>query len=108
MSNSPGKILRERLRQPELLKVPGVYDGLSGARLSFARFGRPDMGLVTTSEVAETVAILRDRAALPLIIDIDTGFGNALNVRRTVRNLERAGASALQLEDQPPDEAPTR
>ncbi|QFU76494.1 isocitrate lyase/PEP mutase family protein [Halioglobus maricola] len=115
MSNPQGKILRERLRQPELLKVPGVYDGLSsllveqagfeaaflsGACLSFARFGRPDMGLVTASEVAETVAILRDRVALPLIIDIDTGFGNALNVQRTVRDLERAGASALQLEDQ--------
>ena len=110
------RFLRERLgnaREP--LRVPGIYDGLSallaeqagfdaaflsGACLSFARFGRPDVGLVTASEVAATVAILRDRVSLPLIVDIDTGFGNALNVQRTVRDLERAGASALQMEDQ--------
>ena len=109
-------LLREHLgnaREP--LRVPGIYDGLSallaeqagfeaaflsGACLSFARFGRPDVGLVTASEVAATVAILRDRVSLPLIVDIDTGFGNALNVQRTVRDLERAGASALQMEDQ--------
>jgi 2-methylisocitrate lyase-like PEP mutase family enzyme len=58
------------------------------------------VGLVTASEVATTVAILRDRVGLPLVVDIDTGFGNALNVQRTVRDLERAGASALQMEDQ--------
>ena len=107
--------LREKLRQDEPVKAPGVYDGLSallveqtgfdcaflsGACLSFARFGRPDMGLVTASEVAETVSILRDRISLPLIVDMDTGFGNALNVQRTVRDFERAGASALQMEDQ--------
>jgi 2-methylisocitrate lyase-like PEP mutase family enzyme len=107
--------LRRELQQPELLQVPGVYDGLSallveqagfhcaflsGACLSFARFGRPDMGLVSASEVTETIAILRDRVEIPLIIDMDTGFGNALNVQRTVRDFERAGASALQMEDQ--------
>jgi 2-methylisocitrate lyase-like PEP mutase family enzyme len=107
--------LRQRLQQAPPIKTPGVYDGLSallveqagfdcaflsGACLSFARFGRPDMGLVTASEVAETVSILRDRVALPLIVDMDTGFGNALNVQRTVRDFERAGASALQMEDQ--------
>ena len=107
--------LREKLRRDEPVKAPGVYDGLSallveqagfdcaflsGACLSFARFGRPDMGLVTASEVAETVSILRDRVSLPLIVDMDTGFGNALNVQRTVRDFERAGASALQMEDQ--------
>jgi 2-methylisocitrate lyase-like PEP mutase family enzyme len=108
-------VLRHYLRRATTLHVPGVYDGLSallveqagfecaflsGACLSFARFGRPDMGLVTAAEVADTVAILRDRIALPLIVDIDTGFGNALNVQRTVRDFERAGASALQMEDQ--------
>lgn len=108
-------LLRQRLQLKMPLKAPGVYDGLSallveqagfecafmsGACLSFARFGRPDMGLVTASEVAETIAILRDRVSLPLIIDMDTGFGNALNVQRTVRDFERAGASALQMEDQ--------
>jgi 2-methylisocitrate lyase-like PEP mutase family enzyme len=109
------KQLRQRLQQASPVKAPGIYDGLSallveqagfdcaflsGACLSFARFGRPDMGLVTASEVAETVSILRDRVSIPLIVDMDTGFGNALNVQRTVRDFERAGASALQMEDQ--------
>ena len=115
MPEDHGNQLRQLLAQPTLLQAPGVYDGLSallveqagfecaflsGACLSFARFGRPDMGLVSASEVAETVAILCDRVSLPLIVDMDTGFGNALNVQRTVRDFERAGASALQLEDQ--------
>ncbi|MEH6586074.1 MAG: isocitrate lyase/PEP mutase family protein [Halioglobus sp.] len=112
--------LKQRLAKPSLLQAPGVYDGLSallveqagfeaaflsGACLSFARFGRPDMGLVSAVEVRDTVSIIRDRIDLPLIVDIDTGFGNALNVQRTVRDFERAGASALQLEDQ---QAPKR
>ena len=112
--------LKKRLAEDHLLQAPGIYDGLSallaeqagfeaaflsGACLSFARFGRPDMGLVTASELTETVAIIRDRVELPLIIDMDTGFGNALNVQRTVRDLERAGANALQMEDQ---QAPKR
>lgn len=107
--------LRQRLSQPDILKVPGVYDGLSarlaeragfealfvsGAAISFARFGQPDIGLVSASEVAETVGVMRERTALPMIVDIDTGFGNALNVQRTVRTFERAGASAMQMEDQ--------
>jgi 2-methylisocitrate lyase-like PEP mutase family enzyme len=115
MSEVHRRQLRQLLQQPAVLQAPGVYDGLSallveqagfdcaflsGACLSFARFGRPDMGLVSASEVAETVAILRDRVNLPLIVDMDTGFGNALNVQRTVRDFERAGASALQMEDQ--------
>ena len=115
MSISHSARLRQRLLQAAPVKAPGVYDGLSallveqagfecaflsGACLAFSRFGRPDMGLVSASEVAETVAILRDRVSLPLIVDMDTGFGNALNVQRTVRDFERAGASALQLEDQ--------
>ncbi|KAA1193415.1 isocitrate lyase/PEP mutase family protein [Pseudohalioglobus sediminis] len=114
-TNKHAFTLRERLATPELLPVPGIYDGLSallveqagfeaaflsGACLAFARFGRPDMGLVSASELRDTVAIIRDRIAIPLIVDIDTGFGNALNVQRTVRELERAGASAMQLEDQ--------
>jgi len=63
-------------------------------------FGRPDIGLTTLTEVAETVGNIRDRVALPLIVDGDNGFGNALNVQRTVRLLEKMGASAIQLEDQ--------
>jgi 2-methylisocitrate lyase-like PEP mutase family enzyme len=103
------------LKQAEVVKAPGVYDGLSallveqagfecaflsGACLSFARFGRPDVGLVSANEVAQTVAIIRDRVEIPLIVDMDTGFGNVLNVKRTVRDFERAGATALQMEDQ--------
>jgi len=98
-----------------LRSVPGCWDGmtallieqagfeaafLTGGGLSMARLGRPDMGLVTMTEVAETVAVIRDRVALPLIVDGDTGFGNALNMARTVRASERAGASAIQIEDQ--------
>ena len=107
--------LRAALARGDCLKAPGVYDGLtallaeqagfelgfvSGACIAFARHGRPDMGLVTMSEVADTVALMRERVAMPLSVDIDTGFGNALNVQRTVRVFERAGASALQMEDQ--------
>ena len=107
--------LQRQLQTDRVLPVPGVYDGLSallveqagfdcaflsGACLAFARFGRPDMGLVCAAELRETVAVLRDRVSIPLIVDMDTGFGNALNVQRTVRDLERAGASALQMEDQ--------
>lgn len=112
---SHARQLRNALTQGHCLRAPGVYDGLtallaeqagfevgfvSGACVAFARHGRPDMGLVSMSEVADTVALLRERVAMPLIVDIDTGFGNALNVQRTVRVFERAGASALQMEDQ--------
>jgi 2-methylisocitrate lyase-like PEP mutase family enzyme len=112
---NPAQCLRAALQQGECLRAPGVYDGLSallveqagfalgfvsGACIAFARFGRPDMGLVSMSELADTVALMRERVCLPLSVDMDTGFGNALNVQRTVRVLERAGASALQMEDQ--------
>jgi 2-methylisocitrate lyase-like PEP mutase family enzyme len=107
--------LSERLKQTDLLVAPGCYDALSalliersgfeaayvsGASIAYTRFGRPDIGLVSFSEVAECVAAIGDRVEIPLIVDIDTGFGNALNVQRTVKLLARAGASALQLEDQ--------
>jgi 2-methylisocitrate lyase-like PEP mutase family enzyme len=107
--------LKQLLESGTVLSVPGIYDGLSarlvelagfeaaflsGACLSFARFGRPDMGLVSAAEVADSVAVIRERTELPLIVDMDTGFGNALNVKRTVATFERAGASALQMEDQ--------
>jgi 2-methylisocitrate lyase-like PEP mutase family enzyme len=107
--------LRERLKAPRILPAPGVYDALSallaeqagfeavylsGASLAHTRLGRPDIGLVTASEVENTLANIRERIALPIIVDADTGYGNALNVMRTVKQLERAGASAIQLEDQ--------
>lgn len=107
--------LRERLGRKPILLAPGVHDALtaaiaaqagaeaiylSGAGQAYSRHGRPDIGLVSMSEVAETVALIRDRVATPLIVDGDNGFGNALNVQRTVRVYERAGANAIQLEDQ--------
>src|SRR5439155_197815 len=64
---------------------------LSGASIAYTRLGRPDVGLVSLSELAETVGLIRDRVALPLIVDADTGFGNALNVQRTVRLLGQDG-----------------
>jgi 2-methylisocitrate lyase-like PEP mutase family enzyme len=107
--------LRQRLANPGLILAPGVYDALSallveqagfeaaylsGASIAYTRLGRPDIGLVSASEVANVIENIRERVALPLIVDADTGFGNALNVIRTVKTFERAGASALQLEDQ--------
>lgn len=107
--------LRECLQQKRLLLAPGVYDALtallaeqagfealylSGASIAYSRLGRPDIGLVTASEVADTLTNIRERVSLPVIVDADTGFGNALNTIRTVRMFERAGAAAIQLEDQ--------
>jgi 2-methylisocitrate lyase-like PEP mutase family enzyme len=107
--------LSARLARPPILIAPGVYDALtaliaeragfealyvSGAGIAYTRLGRPDIGLVGMSEVAQTVALIRDRVGAHLIVDADTGYGNALNVQRTVRLLERAGANAIQIEDQ--------
>ena len=107
--------LKARLQNSKILVAPGVYDGLtaalatdagfealylSGAAVAYTRLGRPDIGLSTASEMADTMALIADRTPLPVIIDADTGFGNALNAQRTMRVYERAGASALQLEDQ--------
>lgn len=107
--------LRDRLNRAPILVAPGVYDGLtallaeqagfealylSGAAVAYTKLGRPDIGLSTMSEMADTMALIRDRVSLPVIIDADTGFGNALNARRTMTVYERAGANALQVEDQ--------
>ena len=107
--------LRQRLAQPRVLLAPGIYDALtaliaeragfealylSGASIAYTRLGRSDVGLVTSSEVADTLARIRERVEAPLIVDADTGYGNALNVQRTVREFERAGATMIQLEDQ--------
>lgn len=99
----------------ETLLAPGIYDALSGliaeqsgakavylsgASIAYTRFGRSDIGLVSVSEVHDTLAAVTDRIKVPIIIDADTGFGNALNVQRTIRSFERAGAAAIQIEDQ--------
>jgi 2-methylisocitrate lyase-like PEP mutase family enzyme len=107
--------LRTQLSRPPIVVAPGVYDPLtaliatqanfktlyiSGAAIAYTRLGRPDIGLVSISEVVDTVSLIHDRVGVDLIVDADTGYGNALNVERTVRLLERAGAGAIQLEDQ--------
>lgn len=107
--------LRSRLTRKPIVVAPGVYDAftalvgsqagfttlyVSGAAIAYTRLGRPDIGLVSMTEVADTLALIHDRVDADLIVDADTGYGNALNVMRTVRRFERAGANAIQLEDQ--------
>ncbi len=107
--------LHERLQQPNILLAPGIYDALSalvaeqagfealylsGASIAYTRLGRSDVGLTTYTEVEDTLARITERVRTPVIVDADTGFGNALNVQRTVRGFERAGAAMVQIEDQ--------
>jgi 2-methylisocitrate lyase-like PEP mutase family enzyme len=111
----PTKALASQLAEPQPVLAPGVYDALtalmaeqagfsavylSGASVAYTRLGRPDIGLTTATEVAQAIAHITDRISVPLIVDGDTGFGNALNTQRTIREFERAGAAMIQLEDQ--------
>jgi 2-methylisocitrate lyase-like PEP mutase family enzyme len=110
-----GARLRQRLAEPRPLLAPGVYDALtallaeqagfeavylSGGAVAYTQLGRSDVGLTTATETANVLARITDRVRLPVIVDGDTGYGNALNVQRTVRDFERAGAAMIQLEDQ--------
>jgi 2-methylisocitrate lyase-like PEP mutase family enzyme len=107
--------LKQRLQQPQVLLAPGIYDPLtaliaeqsgfealylSGASIAYTRLGRSDIGLTTATEVADCLARITERVSIPVIVDADTGFGNALNTMRTVRAFEQAGAAILQIEDQ--------
>ena len=107
--------LKKRLGQSTPLLAPGVYDALSavvaeqagfealylsGASIAYTSLGRSDVGLTTFSEVQQILSNITARVKLPVIVDADTGFGNALNVMRTVSGFERAGAAMIQLEDQ--------
>ena len=106
--------LKTRLEAGTLL-APGVYDVLSallaeqagfdalylsGASIAYTQLGRSDVGLTTCTEVENLLARITDRVSTPVIVDADTGFGNAINTQRTVRSFERAGAAMIQLEDQ--------
>ncbi|MGB6007942.1 isocitrate lyase/PEP mutase family protein [Castellaniella sp.] len=108
------KTLEHRLAAGAVL-APGVYDALSallaeqagfdalylsGASIAYTRLGRSDIGLTTYTEVEDALARITERVSSPVIVDADTGFGNALNTQRTVRGFERAGAAMIQLEDQ--------
>ena len=107
--------LQARLTHEPIIVAPGVYDAftallatqvgfttlyVSGAAIAYTRLARPDIGLVSMAEVAQTVAVIRDRVSAHLIVDADTGYGNTLNVARTIREFERVGANAIQIEDQ--------
>ena len=107
--------LKTRLHHSDIVVAPGVYDALSaslaqqagfdtvylsGASLAYTKLGRPDIGLMSLSEVNDTLGHIRERNDVSIVVDCDTGFGNALNVMRSVRLLERSGANAIQLEDQ--------
>ncbi|MGO4498904.1 oxaloacetate decarboxylase [Paenibacillus sp. 2RAB27] len=109
------KKFKELLREPGTFILPGAYDALSarliegigfkaiyatGAGISNAQLGWADVGLTTLKEVVEIVTRMADVTTVPIVVDIDTGFGNAINVIRTVREFERAGAAAIQMEDQ--------
>jgi 2-methylisocitrate lyase-like PEP mutase family enzyme len=107
--------LKSRIARGGMVVAPGVYDALtallaasagfealylSGAAIAYTKLGRPDIGLVSMSEVADALAHVCERVDTPVIVDADTGYGNALNVQRAVRLFERAGAAAIQIEDQ--------
>ena len=114
------KLLKEKLQQKRALIVPGAANALaarviesmgfeaiylSGAGLTNTFYGLPDLGFINLSDLASHTSAIKDAVKLPLIVDADTGFGNALNVRQSIKVLERAGADAVQLEDQ---ESPKR
>lgn len=110
-----GKLLRAKLEERRGLLVPGAANALaahiiedlgfeavyvSGAGVTNTLLGMPDLGFISLPEIALHTATIREAVKIPVLVDADTGFGNALNVRHTVRVLERAGADAIQLEDQ--------
>jgi len=110
----PTTRLREMVTSGDIVVAPGVYDGLSArlaVRAGFSALyatgggiarsmGYPDLGLLSPSEIVERLANIVEQAGVPVIADADTGYGNALNVRRAVREFERAGVAAFHLEDQ--------
>jgi 2-methylisocitrate lyase-like PEP mutase family enzyme len=115
MQPTPPVSLRKRLASPEAVLAPGVYDALtallaeqagfeavylSGGAVAYTQLGRSDIGFTTATETADVLGRITDRIRIPVIVDADTGYGNALNTARTVRLFERAGAAMLQLEDQ--------
>ena len=111
----PTTRLRQMLAEPGIIVAPGAYDGFSarlieaagfravymtGAGTAASHLGQPDLGLTTLTEMATHASHLASCVSLPLIADADTGYGNALNVVRTVREDEKAGVAGLHLEDQ--------
>jgi 2-methylisocitrate lyase-like PEP mutase family enzyme len=115
MKQSCNRRLREIMNQRKAVLLPGAANALTarviedigfqavyvtGAGVTNTSLGMPDIGLISVTELASHVSAMRDVVSLPLIVDADTGFGNAINVTRTIQILERSGANAIQLEDQ--------
>lgn len=115
MLQNAGRILRDLMKGSEILLAPGAYDGFSARLIEEAGFkvayrtgagaaatvlGQPDIGLITMSEMVSHAANIAAAIKIPVISDADTGYGNALNVIRTVHEFERAGVAAIHLEDQ--------
>ena len=113
-SNAPAA-LRALLAEPGLLRAPGVFEGLgahlvrhagfqaaylTGAGVAVSGYGLPDIGLIGGAEMVDRARLVVEASGLPVIADADTGYGNAVNVVRTVRAFEQAGVAAIQLEDQ--------
>lgn len=113
--NPQAAVLRRLLAGPEFLTLPGVYDALTakiaakagfnclvmgGYSIAASRLGQPDVGYLTMTEMAQAVKTICNAVDLPVMTDGDTGYGNALSVRRTVREYEQAGAAAILFEDQ--------
>lgn len=109
------RTLRDLIERSRILVAPGVYDAylarcveragfealyMTGAGVSHSRLGVPDLGLVSFSEMQEQAARIADAVSIPIIADADTGYGNAMNVARTLRAYERSGVSACHIEDQ--------
>jgi 2-methylisocitrate lyase-like PEP mutase family enzyme len=115
LTSDLGKVLRSKLNERRGLLVPGAANALaavviadlgfeavylSGAGLTNTLLGIPDLGFLSLPEIAQHATAIREAVDIPVLVDAETGFGNALNVRHSVRVLERAGANAIQIEDQ--------
>jgi len=109
------KLLREMILEEGFIQAPGAFDALTakivesagfpavymtGYGTSVANYGLPDLGLLTMTEMVQNASRITDAVNIPLIADADTGFGNPINVHRTVLEYEKAGASAIHIEDQ--------
>lgn len=106
---------KKRLAEKRIIVAPGVFDTLSariaenvgfeavflsGSAVSYSQLGRPDIGLVTMPEMADAVGRISDRVSIPVIADVDSAFGAAPHAARLIRQFEKAGAAAVQIEDQ--------
>lgn len=115
MLSSAGKLFREAIKLHKPLQCVGTINAytaimatklghkaiyLSGSGVATASYGLPDLGITTLNDILEDVKRITSASKLPLLVDVDTGFGSAFNIERCVREMERAGAAAIHIEDQ--------